>query len=172
MSDCDKVTLTPEKRRLHMIDKHGYPRNYDFKLVERGIDKRSSVLRGGNAPPNGRRRRVSEVGEAGWQTAARERTAGGKNRGEQRKSANREPNERSSKAKSDLAGSKQPSASGATDGAKGSVDLPGMATPAGGSKPSQNIKTIDDEVEALNKNLSSLQFVPTSVRLKEKKRAS
>ena len=34
---CSKVCSTPKKRRLHMIDKHGYPRLFRFDVVNRGI---------------------------------------------------------------------------------------------------------------------------------------
>lgn len=45
VEDCDKVCLTPQKRRMHLTDKHIFPKNYDFQIVNRGIDKRSSMLR-------------------------------------------------------------------------------------------------------------------------------
>lgn len=34
---CDKVCSTPKKRRLHMIDKHHYPSNFDWSIINRGI---------------------------------------------------------------------------------------------------------------------------------------
>lgn len=43
--DCDKICSTPQKRRMHLIDKHMFPKNYDFFIVNSGIDKRSSMLR-------------------------------------------------------------------------------------------------------------------------------
>lgn len=42
---CDKVCSTPQKRRMHLTDKHVFPKNYDFQIVNTGIDKRSSMLR-------------------------------------------------------------------------------------------------------------------------------
>lgn len=44
---CEKICAEWKKRRLHLIDKHGYPRNYDFLVVRNGIDGRSSLLRPG-----------------------------------------------------------------------------------------------------------------------------
>lgn len=44
---CDKVCSEWMKRRSHLVDKHGYPRNYDFLVVEHGIDGRRSMLRPG-----------------------------------------------------------------------------------------------------------------------------
>lgn len=45
VEDCDKICSTPQKRRMHLTDKHIFPKNYDFQIVNTGIDKRSSMLR-------------------------------------------------------------------------------------------------------------------------------
>jgi hypothetical protein len=50
---CEKKCSTPQKRRLHLIDKHLFPKVYNFKIVETGIDRSVSMLQ------EGRRRRVS-----------------------------------------------------------------------------------------------------------------
>ncbi|KAK2877765.1 hypothetical protein FQN49_001218 [Arthroderma sp. PD_2] len=42
---CDRRCSTPQKRRLHLIDKHCFPRGYNFYIVNDGIDKYSSMLR-------------------------------------------------------------------------------------------------------------------------------
>ncbi|ODV81829.1 uncharacterized protein CANTADRAFT_19438 [Suhomyces tanzawaensis NRRL Y-17324] len=34
---CTKVCSSPKKRRLHMIDKHGYPKTFHFEVVNRGM---------------------------------------------------------------------------------------------------------------------------------------
>jgi hypothetical protein len=44
---CDKICAEWKKRRSHLVDKHGFPRNYDFLLVDHGIDGRRSMLRPG-----------------------------------------------------------------------------------------------------------------------------
>ncbi|MBE3046571.1 hypothetical protein IMZ48_29385, partial [Candidatus Bathyarchaeota archaeon] len=36
--------MTPQKRRLHLIDKHTYPKNFFFALTKEGIDGRNSLL--------------------------------------------------------------------------------------------------------------------------------
>jgi hypothetical protein len=54
VEDCEKVCSTPQKRRMHLIDKHCFPKSYNFRVVEYGIDKRTSMLQG---PAH--RRRVS-----------------------------------------------------------------------------------------------------------------
>lgn len=47
VEDCDKVCSDWKKRRSHLVDKHGFPRNYDFFIVNNGIDGRRSMLRAG-----------------------------------------------------------------------------------------------------------------------------
>ncbi|KAG9235517.1 hypothetical protein BJ875DRAFT_503975 [Amylocarpus encephaloides] len=47
VEDCERNCSTPEKRRMHMIDKHAFPKDYDFSIVKVGIDNRSSMLMSG-----------------------------------------------------------------------------------------------------------------------------
>jgi len=47
VEDCDRKCSTPQKRRFHLIDKHMFPKDYDFYVVNDGIDRRSSMLRSG-----------------------------------------------------------------------------------------------------------------------------
>ncbi|KIM94950.1 hypothetical protein OIDMADRAFT_21229 [Oidiodendron maius Zn] len=47
VEDCDKKCSTPQKRRLHLIDKHLFPKDYDFYIINDGIDYRSSLLKSG-----------------------------------------------------------------------------------------------------------------------------
>ncbi|KAI4151109.1 MAG: hypothetical protein L6R39_002120 [Caloplaca ligustica] len=42
---CDKVCSTPLKRKWHLQAKHFFPKDYDYFIVNDGIDKRSSMLR-------------------------------------------------------------------------------------------------------------------------------
>lgn len=49
--------MTPQRRRLHLIDKHVYPKNYFFAVTKEGIDGRNSLLleaghRRRKQPPN------------------------------------------------------------------------------------------------------------------------
>lgn len=37
---------------MHLIDKHMFPKNYDFFIVNSGIDRRSSMLRTRHRPPS------------------------------------------------------------------------------------------------------------------------
>lgn len=50
---CERKCLTHHKRRMHMIDKHMYPKNYFFAVTKEGIDGRNSLLK---EPGHGRRR--------------------------------------------------------------------------------------------------------------------
>ncbi|RMZ81390.1 hypothetical protein DV738_g2222, partial [Chaetothyriales sp. CBS 135597] len=49
---CGKLCSSRQKRRLHLIDKHAFPRLYNFRVTETGIDKSTSML----LLPQGRRR--------------------------------------------------------------------------------------------------------------------
>lgn len=42
---CEKVCMTWQKRRMHLVDAHMFPRNYDFFVVNDGLDNRNSMLR-------------------------------------------------------------------------------------------------------------------------------
>ncbi|KXG49733.1 Zinc finger, C2H2 [Penicillium griseofulvum] len=55
IEDCERKCSTPQKRRLHLIDKHMFPRDYNFYIVNDGIDAQTSMLR----PMNSHRRRLS-----------------------------------------------------------------------------------------------------------------
>ncbi|KAL7937692.1 hypothetical protein V8C35DRAFT_293260 [Trichoderma chlorosporum] len=51
---CERKCMTPQKRRLHLIDKHMYPKNFFFAVTKDGIDGKRSLL-----IETGRRRRSS-----------------------------------------------------------------------------------------------------------------
>ncbi|EEA28906.1 hypothetical protein EYB25_000182 [Talaromyces marneffei] len=53
---CDRKCSTAQKRRRHLIDKHMFPRNYNFFIINDGIDKQNSLLRTTN---HGHHRRLS-----------------------------------------------------------------------------------------------------------------
>ncbi|KAI9924432.1 hypothetical protein ASPWEDRAFT_23482 [Aspergillus wentii DTO 134E9] len=55
IENCERKCSTPQKRRMHLIDKHMFPRTYNFFIVNDGIDKQTSLLR----PMNTGRRRIS-----------------------------------------------------------------------------------------------------------------
>ncbi|KAK9448521.1 uncharacterized protein V1518DRAFT_419181 [Limtongia smithiae] len=46
MAECDKLCVDPKKRRMHLIDKHGYPKDFYFDVVCRGLlPNMNSLLR-------------------------------------------------------------------------------------------------------------------------------
>ena len=168
---CDKVTLTPQKRRLHLIDKHEYPRNYDFRIVDTGLGKRSSLLRegkGGQKPVGGRRRRVSDVGDLGWQASAKERNgaegvgsqSGRRTAVEDRKSDGAEPVGRTLKSPNGIGH--------APDLGPEDMDLEraSKARPAPKATTSTAKNNSEADVDQLADGVATLRFVPLSVRLK------
>lgn len=44
-SGCEKVCSSPQMRRLHLIDKHNYPKTFLFSMIERGMG--NSLLKSG-----------------------------------------------------------------------------------------------------------------------------
>jgi hypothetical protein len=70
LPDCDRLCSTPQKRRLHCIDKHQFPREYDFIVLKDGIDRRSSML----IPSH--RRRSSTMSSVGGATGSPRRRRG------------------------------------------------------------------------------------------------
>ncbi|KAI9837475.1 MAG: hypothetical protein M1819_007123 [Sarea resinae] len=71
---CDRVCSSPAKRRLHLIDKHLFPRNYEFRVVNDGIDKRNSLLR--CAKIHNQRRRSSAATRSYYQREHAAKLAG------------------------------------------------------------------------------------------------
>ena len=154
LSDCEKVTSTPEKRRLHLIDKHKYPRNYDFRMVARGVDRRPSALRGGNAPQHGRRRRLSELGERHRQTSNRDRAKEGRN----------------GKGQTSIGELKEQLTTTTAGKQREPTEPSGkLQTSNGEIEASKAISAASDGVDAITSSFSSLQFVPMSVRLKDQR---
>ncbi|PTU24725.1 hypothetical protein P175DRAFT_0497844 [Aspergillus ochraceoroseus IBT 24754] len=45
IEDCERKCSTPQKRRMHLIDKHMFPKTYNFYIVNDGVDKQTSMLR-------------------------------------------------------------------------------------------------------------------------------
>jgi hypothetical protein len=69
LPDCDRKCATPQKRRLHLIDKHGFPKNYNFRIIDKGIDKATSMLK------EGQRRRISTSTDMTQSVGHRRRTS-------------------------------------------------------------------------------------------------
>ncbi|KAF1952122.1 hypothetical protein CC80DRAFT_479672 [Byssothecium circinans] len=160
--DCDRFCSTPHKRRLHCIDKHHFPRNYDFFIVNDGIDRRSSMLR----PPH--RRRSSTVNST-TSTSGRGRGESVSGKGEamdvvkdeeheEGEGENEEEKDASNRAPVKLRG-------------RGGFGHPrgqgrGRGRGRGGSATataSEPKSTSDDAMEGLTSSMSALQFIPHSI---------
>jgi len=76
---CDKVCADWKKRRSHLVDKHGFPRNYDFLVVNSGVDGKRSMLRAGvdgkGHRASSRERRGSEGSDGTVETVSTVRTS-------------------------------------------------------------------------------------------------
>ncbi|KAI9829631.1 MAG: hypothetical protein M1826_005521 [Phylliscum demangeonii] len=184
VEDCARKCSTPQKRRRHMIDKHMFPKaslpplhlaapmgseadsaaqDYDIGIVNEGIDKRSSMLRG-----QGHRRRSSaafqstqreqrlrknscandfvvdgDEASAGESSPATTRPAIGPSAPKMASEHNEEDDEASSSADSSAATSSED----VTEGKEK-------------NKP-------PDDLASITKSLSALQFVPPVLRLKQ-----
>jgi uncharacterized protein YdaU (DUF1376 family) len=62
---CERKCLTWQKRRMHLIDKHMYPKNFFFAITKDGIDGRRTLLN-----EDGHRRRRSSTAAAAAAAAA------------------------------------------------------------------------------------------------------
>jgi hypothetical protein len=164
--DCDRLCSAPHKRRLHCIDKHQFPRDYDFYVVNDGIDRRSSMLR----PPH---RRRSSTMNSTTSTASRTRAS----------EANSEAMQVVHDADRGEPDGEGEEAEGAApnDGARAPVKLRGRGgfthprgsrganhnhgRGRGGGEPSTAPanNTAADPMEGLASRMSALQFVPHSL---------
>ncbi|KAG9247101.1 hypothetical protein BJ878DRAFT_477695 [Calycina marina] len=125
VEDCDKKCSTPQKRRMHLIDKHMFPKDYDFFIVKDGIDRRSSMLR------SGRHRRKSSAAQNSTGSSSKGRSTG------------------------EIPLSK----------IRGLAEDASLPTPPVESKPpTLPSSKADEEMKDLAGAMSSLKFVPPSVR--------
>ncbi|OAR00712.1 hypothetical protein LLEC1_00229 [Akanthomyces lecanii] len=72
---CDRKCLTHQKRRMHMIDKHMYPKNFYFAVTRDGIDGRRSLLVDGGAGAGAARHQRRRSSTASLTKEARRRAA-------------------------------------------------------------------------------------------------
>lgn len=127
---------------MHLIDKHMYPPSYFFAVTKEGIDGRSSLLL-----EAGHRRRRSSLGQSGGAKAA----------------SRRHEARLGNAAEMDVAPApeKAPDRETAPEPAASVPAVPAQATPtpAGPKEPNP-----DTEMEDLAGAMSSLRFIPNSVR--------
>ncbi|KAK8048346.1 hypothetical protein PG994_010076 [Apiospora phragmitis] len=136
---CDRKCRTPQKRRMHLIDKHMYPKNFFFGVTKDGIDGRTSLL-----IENGHRRRGSSISQNGSQKAA---------------AASRRHSLRSQTADAAADMSTPP----AHPHAVPESDMKGCAI-ASNDKVAPRPESADTAMADLESAMSALQFVPPSIR--------
>jgi hypothetical protein len=144
---CDRKCSTPQKRRLHLIDKHMFPKNYNFRIVDRGTDKAFSMLR------EGRRRCVSTAGDI-QETGRHRRQASSRL---QHQSARGSEARTNSNATSDV-----------NEDSEAKVKPHVLDIPKGTAARKEMSEAPASEVDSLAHSLSALRFVPISVFRKQK----
>lgn len=143
VEDCEKVCRDWKKRRSHLVDKHGFPRNYDFLVVERGIDGRKSMLRPG-VDEEGHRRSSRERGERGSSVATESTLA------------------------TEVTDGSQPAVSEEGEDAGGvKRSEPSKESQSVEKQPKSS--TANTAMYDITKSMSSLQFVPRSVTFGKRK---
>ena len=153
---CDKMCSSARKRKMHLIDKHGYPKDYEFRIVEWGIEGRSSLLR----EPKGKGRRAGG--------RRRSLTLDKKVETEKGKSGAKEGKEEDTMdVDEDI---KYPAPPAALPAIREAAKAQLAAVPKSmqlAEHPAVEAKTSEDamNVDELAGAMSALRFVPTSVRL-------
>lgn len=144
VEDCERKCSTPQKRRLHLIDKHLYPKAYHFRIVDTGIDKTTSMLR---ELPSQRRRVSTATSPA--DTMTRHRRTSSLTTSDTR-SPTLAPSEKSKR--SDAA---RPKVGEQSDD---------QCRPDPKRKPLQSTEAVaEDPMDSIVNSMSALQFVPPSV---------
>lgn len=143
---CDRKCSTPQKRRLHLIDKHMFPRSYNFRVVDQGIDKASSMLR------EGRRRRVS---------IANDIHQDGRHRRQASTQLHNQPAD-VGEGDSHLNGPSDKSKGSSADIEHHKSDKPSFAI-----KLDETSKDPDADLDGITRSMSALRFVPASVLRKQ-----
>lgn len=145
VEDCEKLCSTPQKRRLQLIDKHLFPKSYNFRVTEYGIDKRTSMLM-----EKSHRRRVSTT------TAP----ADGITR-----------HRRSSSQQMTLATLPDTAEAPSTSGKHASAgSIAASKKAAAATVSTTGPRATDDSLGDLTDSLAALRFVPPSVRRQQSKK--
>jgi hypothetical protein len=138
---CDKVCGEWKKRRSHLVDKHGFPKNYDFLVVDHGIDGRRSMLRPG-------------VDVDGHRKSSRERARSGSS-----------ATEATQTTEATSVGEGSPSK--AEDGVEKRLNAEETKSEADGRKGARASKDVG--IDELTSEMSTLKMVPRSVTFGKRK---
>jgi hypothetical protein len=154
---CDRLCSTAPKRRMHCVDKHQFPKNYDFFIINDGIDRRSSMLR----PTHRRRSSAMDTSAANasrrrgesFASAAGDSMDVGPNEGEVKAAIQQQRELKSSHMKlRGRGGFSHPQGYGRGRGSQERAVLDSRQKEA-------------DTVDSLANSMSALHFVPHSVRM-------
>ncbi|RPB03711.1 hypothetical protein L873DRAFT_1825989 [Choiromyces venosus 120613-1] len=138
---CDRLCSTPQKRRMHLIDKHHFPKEYNWDIVKRGIDKCTSLLTRKRSPPQ-----TFTEGEAP--------TTDGKNKFRSANGVHKKESKRPPKANGKPVATTEATADG-----------PDKRVQEGeGPKNVQQAKNTEVDMDDIVSTMSSLKLVPTSIR--------
>ncbi|KAH0564782.1 hypothetical protein GP486_001827 [Trichoglossum hirsutum] len=140
VEDCDRKCSTPQKRRMHLIDKHMFPKDYDFRVINDGIDKRSSMLRSHHRRRNSAATQAAQI--------------------EQR--ARRRASLPASSTVTENAKTFEESDPNKVVG--GDTQESSRQTPSEPPEPVNPLDRPDEDMLDLAKSMSALRFVPPSVR--------
>ena len=152
---------------MHLIDKHMFPKNYDFLIVNSGIDKRSSMLRS-------RHRKLSSAASRAF--SRDQKPAGGSSSSSS--SSNSKPHEITQadppggSSKSDASPPADAPANISNDASKISIaisseksqDSPTLSNNKFKTTTTYQPESVDAALEDLTSKMSTLRFVPPSVR--------
>jgi hypothetical protein len=151
VEDCNRKCSTPQKRRLHMIDKHLFPKTYNFRIVDQGIDETSSMLR------ESRKRRVS--------------TANDSHRADRyRRQALIQLRHRLANLSEGKIN--QPATINETENSAAKLEPRQTDAPNRATVPDQISKGGGVDLDSLTWSLSTLRFMPTSVLRKRKEKSA
>jgi len=177
VEDCERKCSTPQKRRMHLIDKHMFPRTYNFHIVNDGIDKHRSMLGSGQAhrrristhnepQDQRRRRRVSQLTDMG---SSAPQGRGKESKTDENQSEEEEEGEDEETVEADP---NAPEGQPKPDYPQLTLNLKDTGKPSNATKtiPHPTTSLPSDSVADLEKSMSALQFVPTSVTLNRTKK--
>ena len=161
VEDCERKCSTPQKRRLHLIDKHMFPKvssqivgslsfikrwmlmehfqGYNFRIVDKGIDQVDSMLAGGP------RRRLSgfhDKFEAQHDSSSRKHHNNARYTPTTAMNSSTTDTGRRNRTRADV-------------------------VPQAPAKSNQSGSKNDTDIDQLGAAMSALKFIPTSVQLKK-----
>ncbi|KAK4997740.1 hypothetical protein LTR66_002905 [Elasticomyces elasticus] len=149
VEDCDRMCSTWRKRRMHLVDKHGFPRNYDFLIINNGLDQRNSMLRS-----DAKHRRRSSVANTALQ----------RGRGGHARSVTATESEVREVTQLDEAGesSDTPMNDAQIDAAGDDMEPNSQSSDSITAEPNTS-KSAAPSVDSITNSMSALRFVPPSI---------